>query len=226
MARWTPYLDLAHAESVVLKLMDGILDRGHILYTDNFYTSVPLAQQLLSRKTYLCGTLRKNRKHLPEAVVSAKLKENDVVARRSGEIVVSKWKDKRDVLMLSTIHAARIVEGGKRNRRGELIKKPDCILDYKKPDCILDYNVHMCGVDRLDQLLSYYSPLDCKTLKWYRKVVLQTLDMAMSNAYLLYRKMWRESSPALVSLFICQLSQEHSRSTSRGFRCAERTLSS
>lgn len=167
-----------HAETVVLKLMDGILDRGHVLYTDNFYTSVPLAQQLLDRKTYLCGTLRKNRKHLPEKVVSAKLKKNDVVALRSREIMVSKWKDKRDVMMLSTIHAGRIFEGGKRNRRGELIKKPDCVLDY---------NVRMCGVDRLDQLLSYYSPLR-KTLKWYRKVVLQTIDMAMSNAFLMYKR--------------------------------------
>src|SRR6218665_1029849 len=167
-----------HSETVVLKLMDSILDREHVLYTDNFYTSVPLAQQLLNRQTYLCGTLRKNRKHLPEAVVSAKLKRGDVVARRSKEIVVSKWKDKRDVLMLSTMHAGKIVEGRKRNRHGELIRKPDCILDY---------NDHMCGVDRLDQLLSYYSPLR-KTLKWYRKVVLQMLDMAMSNAFVLYRK--------------------------------------
>ena len=173
-----PISGLGHAETVVMKLMDNILDRGHMLYTDNFYTSVPLAQQLLNRQTYLCGTLRKNRKHLPEAVVSAKLKKGDVVARRSKEIVVSKWKDKRDVLMLSTMHAGKIVEGRKRNRHGELIRKPDCILDY---------NDHMCGVDRLDQLLSYYSPLR-KTLKWYRKVVLQMLDMAMSNAFVLYRK--------------------------------------
>jgi len=70
-----PISGLGHAETVVMKLMDNILDRGHMLYTDNFYTSVPLAQQLLNRQTYLCGTLRKNRKHLPEAVVSAKLKK-------------------------------------------------------------------------------------------------------------------------------------------------------
>ena len=56
-----------------------------------------------------------------------------------------------------------------------------------KPDCILDYNAHMCGVDRLDQMLSYYSPLR-KTLKWYRKVVLQALDMALSNGFVLYKQ--------------------------------------
>ena len=45
----------------------------------------------------------------------------------------------------------------------------------------------MCGVDRMDQLMSYYSPLR-KTLKLYRKVVLQHLDMAMVNAFILYKK--------------------------------------
>jgi len=167
-----------HAETVVLTLMDNILDRGHVLYTDNFYTSVPLAEQLLNRQTYLCGTLRRNHEHLPEAVVTAQPKRNDAAAWKSGQITVLKWNDKRDIIMLSTAHAGRIVEGSRRNRSGNLVKKPDCLLAF---------NDRMCSVDRLDQLFSDYSPLR-KTLKWYRKVVLQVLDMAMSNAFLLYRK--------------------------------------
>ena len=89
-----------------------------------------------------------------------------------------KWKDKRDVLTLSTLHSGKIANSGKKNRRGDEIMKPDCILDY---------NAHMCGVDRLDQMLSYYSPLR-KTLKWYRIVVLQALDMAVSNEFVLYKQ--------------------------------------
>jgi len=49
------------------------------------------------------------------------------------------------------------------------------------------YNKYICGVDRMNQLNSDYSPLR-KTLKWYRKVVLQHLEMAMTNAFLLYQK--------------------------------------
>ena len=98
-----------------------------------------------------------------------------MAARKNGNIVVLKWQDKREVLMLSTAHAGDVIEGTKRNRRGEQIKKPDCVFAY---------NTHMCWVDRLDQLLSYYSPLR-KKLKWYRKVVLQVFDMAISNAFLL-----------------------------------------
>src|ERR1044072_1412740 len=36
-----------HAETDVLKLMEKRLDLGHQLYVDNFYTSVPLAKELL-----------------------------------------------------------------------------------------------------------------------------------------------------------------------------------
>ena len=31
----------SHAETVFLKLMEKLLDRGHALYVNNFYTSVP-----------------------------------------------------------------------------------------------------------------------------------------------------------------------------------------
>lgn len=50
-------------------------------------------------------TLKSNRKLNPPDVVKAKLKKNEVIARESDTgIVVLKWKDKRDVLMLSTMH--------------------------------------------------------------------------------------------------------------------------
>ena len=174
-----PISGLGHSESVVLKLIEKRLDCGHTLFVDNFYTSFPLSQELLKRKTLLCGTLRRNRKHLPEAVVSAKLKSGQHVAHRNGRTVVMKWRDKRDVMMLSTVHTGKVMDSSKVNRRGEHVKKPDCVIDY---------NQHMCGVDRMDQLMAYYTPLR-KTLKWYRKVVLQFLDMSVVNAYLLYTKL-------------------------------------
>lgn len=65
---------LGHSEAVVMKLMEKRLDLGHELYIDNFYSGVPLAKQLLSRNTNVCGILRKNRKHLPKLVVSANLR--------------------------------------------------------------------------------------------------------------------------------------------------------
>ena len=109
-----PISGFGHSETVVLKLMEPILDRGHTIYTDNFYTSVTLAEQLMTRNTNLCGTLRKNRKYLPSEVVSAKLKRGEAISRQSNQIVVTKWHDKRDVLMLSTIHNGAVRDTGKK----------------------------------------------------------------------------------------------------------------
>ena len=91
-----------HAETVVLKLMEKLLNRGNALYVDNFYTSVPLAKALLNRKTLICVTLRKNRKHLQKNIVSTKLKKGQHIAKRKGRIVVEKWQDKWEVLTLSS----------------------------------------------------------------------------------------------------------------------------
>jgi hypothetical protein len=48
------------ATSIVLQLSDSCLDSGRTLCTDNFYTSVDLAEQLLQRNTHILGTLRSN----------------------------------------------------------------------------------------------------------------------------------------------------------------------
>ncbi|XP_025207090.1 piggyBac transposable element-derived protein 4-like [Melanaphis sacchari] len=61
--------------TVVVNLADSLLDEGRLIITDNFYTSVPLAEYLYSRKTDFCGTLRKNRKWLPVDVKDKKLKK-------------------------------------------------------------------------------------------------------------------------------------------------------
>ena len=96
-----PISGFGHAETAVLKLIEKLLDCGRVLYVDNFYTSVSLAEELLKRKRLLCGTLRKNKKHLPKNVVSSKYKKGQQIAKRKGRIIVQKWKDKRDVMMLT-----------------------------------------------------------------------------------------------------------------------------
>ncbi|XP_050511096.1 uncharacterized protein LOC126887512, partial [Diabrotica virgifera virgifera] len=48
---------------VVLDLV-SFLKTGYGITTDNFFTSVPLAKQLLDRQITLCGTLRKNKQDI------------------------------------------------------------------------------------------------------------------------------------------------------------------
>lgn len=88
---------------VVLDLMNGFLNKGHILYADNFYNSVSLTKTMAEQLTYICGTLRSNRKENPKEVVQQKLARGELSYLRSGPVIVCKWKDKRDVLTILEI---------------------------------------------------------------------------------------------------------------------------
>ncbi|CAH1982586.1 unnamed protein product [Acanthoscelides obtectus] len=48
--------------SVVMELCESVLNVGRTVYTDNWYTSIDLANKLLDKKTHLVGTLRRNKK--------------------------------------------------------------------------------------------------------------------------------------------------------------------
>lgn len=169
-------------EKIVLRLMEPYLDKGHHLFMDNFYNSVALSSLLLTRNTHTTGTLRSNRKNNPKEVVSAKLKRGEHVWKRSGEVYVNKWKDKRDVLTISTAHHPKLIEA--KNRFGDTKMKPACIASY---------NDHMSGVDRADQMTSYYSS-PRKTIRWYKKVLFHLLDLSVWNAFYMFRKFHPKTS--------------------------------
>lgn len=161
--------------NVVMALCDDLLNKGHTLYTDNWYTSVGLARELLKNETHLVGTLRKNRKHFPK-VASTKLKRGQYVAKESADgITVLKWRDKRDVLVLSTKHSVRFQTVIKHRKQ------------VSKPKIILDYNKAKGAVDLSDQMTAYQTPLR-KSVKWYKKLAIDLLlNTAMVNALILYQ---------------------------------------
>lgn len=88
---------------VVLTLAKPLLNFGYCLVMDNFYTSPALCQILQEHKTDTFGTLRKNRKNLP-AELNNKLKPGETAVFHKNCVNVIKWCDKKDVLMISTIH--------------------------------------------------------------------------------------------------------------------------
>lgn len=51
--------------------------------TDNWYTSVDLAEKLIAMHTYLVGTLCKNRRGNPQEVITQKLKRGEFIAKEN-----------------------------------------------------------------------------------------------------------------------------------------------
>lgn len=164
--------DFTHTEYVVVKLMEGLTDCGRSLYMDNYYNSVKLAHTLLVKGTYCTGTLRANRKGNPKEITSKKLKVGESVGKYTEEgVCVMKWRDRREVLAISSEHTNDLVEVT--NRRGE---------QKLKPMAITMYNKYMSGIDRQDQMLSYY-PCERKTIRWYKKIGIHFFQLLLLNSY-------------------------------------------
>jgi len=176
------------ATRVVLDLMENLLDKGRTLCTDNFYTSVSLALELLKRETHLIGTLRQNRKLNPKNVIQSKLKVGESVAEECEQgIVVQKWKDRRDVLVLSTRYANEMISV---QRRGQEVKKPKNVVKYNKYKSYIDIS---------DQMKSYNACLR-KGLKWYRKLAIELLTgTALVNAFVAHQEI--SKSPMSITDF-------------------------
>jgi hypothetical protein len=161
------------ADSVVMRLMESYLDKGYNLVLDSFFTSLPTAEKLLARKTSVVGTIRQNRRELPD--VCALMKDEPVFASKllvcdSGcTLTICKCKPSKIVCLLSTLHDRIPVQAdGKR-----------------KPDTILVYNKGKCGVDSVDQMCKMYST-KAGSRRWPLAVFFNVLDLASVNAKILY----------------------------------------
>ena len=99
----------------MLDLAKKYLKSGRTTTTDNYYTSVALANVSLQNQTHLVGTLRKNRVGNPKDVVEARLKKDEIIGRENQDgVVIAKWKSRGDVIMLSTQHDLSMIGTGKK----------------------------------------------------------------------------------------------------------------
>ena len=76
------------------------------------------------------GTLRLSRKDVPQRVKEKKLQKGELVAQHSGPVSVLKWKDKKEVTMISSYHGDETRMKRTKCRQEE--QKPVSVLDYKE----------------------------------------------------------------------------------------------
>ena len=72
---------------VVVTVAEKYFGKGHHIYADRFYSSVPLADELEKKDTGYTGTIISNRKQLPIAVRKnmVKLRRGETRAWRNGK---------------------------------------------------------------------------------------------------------------------------------------------
>ncbi|XP_046142229.1 piggyBac transposable element-derived protein 4-like [Osmia bicornis bicornis] len=113
---------------------------------------------------------------MPNAIQKHILKKGECVWRSCNNLIALRWKDKRDVYMISTKHeTVEMVEQS--NKQLQKVIKPKCILEYNKG---------MGAVDHQDQMLACF-PIMRKVIKGYRKLFFYMSDMALFNTYIMHK---------------------------------------
>ncbi|XP_021913795.1 piggyBac transposable element-derived protein 4-like, partial [Zootermopsis nevadensis] len=161
--------------AIVVTLLGPLLGRGHTVWMDNFYNSPDLAR-FMFMFTDCVGTLRANRKNVPPAVKSKKLKKGEHCGLHSGDVAVLTWQDKKRVTMISTYHKDHMCVTQNKANRVQI-----------KPVVVRDYNKHMLGVDLKDQMLQLYLLERKRGTKWYMTLFKRLLNVAIHNAIVMYR---------------------------------------
>ncbi|KAL2083869.1 hypothetical protein ACEWY4_019387 [Coilia grayii] len=160
------------SESVVMRLMEPFLDKGRNVTTDNFFTSLSLAERLLSRNTTILGTVNKIRQEIPLSTRQMHRNEctTQVFSTTGATLTVYAPKRKKTVYVLSSMHS--------------MIQKQDTAKT--KPNTITLYNTTKCGVDVMDQMVREYT-VRAGTRRWPVAVFYNMIDMAALNAHVLYQ---------------------------------------
>ncbi|XP_017790882.1 PREDICTED: piggyBac transposable element-derived protein 4-like [Habropoda laboriosa] len=188
------YADIGISGNIVMSLMEPYLHKGHTLYVDNWYTSPALFNCLHMNATNACGTVRKRRHGMSR--IEKKLKEGEVIFLSSDNLLAMKWKDKKDVYMLSTMHTEEFVSMPKHSRKEEMVQKPSCVCDYNK---------FMGIVDKTDMVISTIGSM-CKSMKWFKKYFFHMIDLCLWNACCLYKL--KTGAPISMAQFYLKLIEQ------------------
>ena len=141
--------EIRQAKRVVMDLCYPIYQSGHNITTDNFFTSVPLATNLLDKRLTLVGTLLSNKPEVPpDFQRSSEHKVHSSIFGFTEKLTLCSYIPKKGravILLFSMHHDASISDG-----------------EQRKLTLILDYNSNKGAVDTIDMTTNTYS-CNCQT---------------------------------------------------------------
>jgi hypothetical protein len=182
---------------VVKRLVEPIRGTNRNITCDNWYKSVPLAQDLFKNYSLtLVGTMRKSRREISPEFLSNKRREakSSVFGFCDNMLLVSYVPKKyRSVSLLSTMHSSADIDKASG--------------DDKKPEVITFYNVTKAAVDVVDQLCATYS-CQRRTRRWPLAVFFALINIAGINSYVLYNYYKSPVNKVKRHIFLRQLAMD------------------
>lgn len=181
---------LGASSNVVVRLAKEVpTNRNYRLFFDNYYTSLPLIEYFSKRGILTLGTIRKNRIpncKLPDEKQFKKEPRGTSVEQVGSyngiDIAVLAWKDNKIVTLASNFAGKNPTSTVRRYDKSQ-----KQYITVERPFVVAEYNRHMGGVDLLDCIMGHYK-IKLRSKRWYIRLFYHFLDMAMSNAWLLYRR--------------------------------------
>ena len=165
---------------LVMDLMRNHFDKGHVLYCDNYYTSPRLFMDLWMLGTGATGTVRQCRKGIPTAIKQINLQnKGDTTTMHYGPLSCLKYKDSKVVYLISTTETSTNIQSGRHDHQTNEPKV--------RPSMVVAYDGKMGAVDRNNQMVASYK-LNIKTLKWWKKLIFHLINLAVVNAYVVYKE--------------------------------------
>jgi hypothetical protein len=168
----------ALAFHVVKKLVAPFENQGHTITADNFFTSLRVVNHLLDHQLSYLGTIRLNKRELPDVATLMKSKtrySSLFYKTANGKVSLTLYKAKptKTVALLSSQHSHPVVT------------QP--ASEKMKPNVIEDYNHFKCGVDCFDAMARMYSTR-CASRRWPLYILFNVLDIAGIKAWILYKE--------------------------------------
>lgn len=157
--------------AVVQRLCEPIYNTGRNVTTDNWYTSVPLAEALLQKGLTTVGTIRKNKKEIPPDfnTVRGRNVKSSMFGFRDNMVLVSHVpKARKNVFLISTMHNDARIDA-----------------ETQKPDIILSYNETKGGVDVVDRLCANYNCARA-TSRWPMVIFYAMLNVSTINSQVIH----------------------------------------
>ena len=164
---------------------------GVALFVDNLYMGVALFEDLAKMGIAATGTLRIDRKGVPDGVIqlqktlnasTCNVPQGDGYYIREGSLVYVCWRDKRTVTAMSAVlpgHGEEYVERRVKGKEGMTRIQILC------PVVIQEYNKYMGGVDKSDQYMAYHNVLR-RTVRFWKTSFYHLIDIALVNGFILY----------------------------------------
>jgi Transposase IS4 len=190
-------------ETVVMKLVDSIPMRDskkYYLAMDNFFTTPRVMVGTRERGVAVLGTARGRGKTFPPSEIRS-IKDSRFnslyLLPDARNFLIARWYDNTDVLLVSTVHRGDEcilkmrrrpkVSAGNQRHVDRVWANGAHTVPITIPSMIDDYNHWMGGVDRADQLISYYRP-NLRCVRTWMPIFLHCLDIIRVNSFIVCKK--------------------------------------